>query len=1077
MRNSTFKILLMACMVIIAGFANGQAKPENYPTIGQSFVKDAETATAVFTIDFNTTVVPASSWTQVNDSTVEFDMKKARTGRGIAAWVYASDTAGAPTLNPNEDFKVRASGRFRSNENPNHVASVDSLQAILAKWEEVYAGTDKAGDNTLNNYSACVFDVDGDPNNQAYGVHPGIYKKLDNEFVFRWAGQVLTSDFEFDMWTYDPGNTDSTATYYLRVDFSDIDTTIENIYTTGSGLKHIKLAELTGLELSDFSNQSEVHIFIGTEGTNTEIAEGVYDPVVVFDNMTVSFAAPAWIEPAGGQDGGTFGNADAPFEGVIGENTMVSIPLKLKGRVAPMTITDKLYKNNTGDKMNKVLTFPDTLGIMANDGSGNYTVEVPYTFTPAAFDMGTQTWSEQKITIAAPEMAEDFDVMFSFEVLPQSKSYFSNIEIESTVRVTYQAHVVGNGSTIIDLTGVEDGYSLADTLSGVPDSAQVLLAPGKTYNVGGYSFDKSMVITSSNPDAADMPHIFSDSNFDMVENASVGYLVFRNLHVTGEFDSDYLINISKQSNIGDFVIESCKIKALRGIARIKDNPSTIENFMVSDCVMDSINNYGLLTMDKDGGAVNNIMITNSTFSRFVYFIVSRNNSNSLVIDHCTLFEVPEKGRQLLRYRGGDGKNNIFGGLSIQKSILGHGWNLSGEDDYGIKGKEGLVSTPISLKDVYATSDFAYSGDTIPGVPTHTFDVTSMDLWIAPTAGNFNFSDMDIANKKLGDPRWVYEDTTVYLLYAGAGTPEAMEPSDSLAVDYLTGAGYNVMYVDDNDLVAGYDYSSYQALVIGESCSSSRVVPFGKDDNYPIPLVSMEGFGVRDDKWGWISTRDYFQESRAAVQNMDMKILNNSHYITEELAMDQVVSLSTADPSGNIYAWGLALATDVPGAIALGQNTNSEITAPMMWAVPRGTLLGASGQVNMNRIVIFAANAKGLDASTSDFFMLLDRSIQWVLGAGTTVGIKPEIEFASDVVFYPNPAREMATLRFSMDRMDDVNLSVYNLVGQKMRVETPSFLPEGQHEIQIRTGEMNDGMYIYVLQIGDEVHKGKFNVMK
>ncbi|WP_346857830.1 DUF4957 domain-containing protein [uncultured Draconibacterium sp.] len=1075
-KNFTFKILMMACFVFIAGYSNGQAKPENYPSIGQSFVKDAETQSAVFTINFNTDQ-PTSTWTQVDDTTVTFSWGKARTGKGFGVTVWAADTANAPTVNPNEDFKVR-SNRFRSNENPNHVASVDSMQALLAKWGEVYTGSDSAK-NTLSNYSACVFDVDGDPANQAYGVHPGIYKKLEYDIALRLAGQVLTSDLSFTMNTYDVGNTGETASYDLRLKFSSTDTTIQDFYTTGSGLKSVNVAETFGLPISALNGQSEVHIYISTDGTGTAIEEGKYDPTIVVDDITVTFAAPVWIEPAGGLDGGTFSNADDPFMGSIGEATVVGLPLKIKGRVAALKITDNLYKNNKGDKFNKMLTFPDTLGVMANDGNGNYTVEVPYTITKATLDMGTMEWSNQSIEIAAPDAPSNDDLMFYFKVLPEAASYFANMEIDAGVRIFYQAHVKGTGATTIDLSGVEDEYSLADTLAGVPDSSIILLAPGKTYNVGGYAFDKSMIITSKDPMNEKMPHIFSNSNFDMVEGAAVSYIVFRNVHIDGEFDSDYVINVSKESSIGDLVFESCKVESLRGVVRIKDKPSTIENYIVKDCVMDQINGYGLLTVDLADAMVNNITIVNSTFSHFQYFIVSKNNSNSLSIESSTIYAVPEKGRQLIRYRGGDGKNNIFSGFSMKKVLVGHGWNMSGEEDYAIKGKEGLESTEIKVSQSVVMGDFAYSSDTIPGLGdgSDIYSGSSYDFWADPANGNFNIIDKTWAGFGLGDPRWVYEDTITYVLYAGAGAADAMEPSDSLLVDYLTNTGYNVMYVDDNDLVAGYDYSSYEALVIGESSSSSKVVPFGKDDDYPIPLVSMEGFGVKVGKWDWLADDVNFQESRVAgLENMEMKVLDNTHYITEGLAVDQVVSLSSAAASGDIYAWGIDLTADMPGAIALGQNQNAEITAPMMWAIPRGTALGASGQSTDNRIVIFAANAKGLDEATNDFNELVVRSLEWVLGAGGTTGIsRPEV--ASDVLVYPNPAKTFAKVRFTLTESADVSLSLFNMMGQKIEISTKERFSVGTNEIEVNTQKLNEGLYIYVLEAGKNVAKGKLNIAK
>ena len=1074
MRNSTFKILLMACFVFIAGFANAQFKWGDKSSVGQTVVTNSETGVSDFLITFNTDR-PNSTWSQ-DTSGISITFSKCQTNKGITQFVYVADTAGAPSIH-NSDFKVRNWGNY---ENPVRMASIDSMTAIFAKWEEKYAGTADSVNNVIWKPSPCLFDVT--ETDQVFGTHPGMYKRVEYGFQFSFSGVVPASDIEFEMDTYDAGNTGATASYDLVVAVgseSNVIDTVIGIYVSGDPKKTIKVAEALGIDYATFADQ-KVYLWLKTMGTGTEMSKDMFDPTVVFDNMKVSFQNPFWVEPAlGTNGGGNYDNADDPFMGVVGEETMVSIPLKIKGRVGSLTIADKLYKNDKGDKLNKMLTFPDTLALMANDGSGNYTVEVPYTLEPAVFDVGTQSWSEQKITVDAPAVPGEDDLMFSFKVLPEAGTYHSNVEIDCGVDFTYKVTVQGTGSTTIDLTDVEDEYSLVDTLGMIPDSSTVLLGPGKTYTIGGHSLDKSVIFTSSDPMASEMPHLICDSNFDMVDGASVGFVVFRNIKFSGDFTSDYIFNISETSTLDEFVLESCMVNSLRGILRIKDNPSVVENFTVMDCVMDSVNNYGLFTMDKDGGAVNNVMLKNSTFSRFQYFIRSKENTQSITMESCTFFQVPDVGRQFMRYDQGSGRDLIVNGVTIKKCVFGHGWDMDNEDKYSVRGFDGSESTQFSVSETITTNDFSFSSDTIQELAdADVYPGSSYEIWVDPMNGNFNWINETWADFGLGDPRWVYEDTTVYLLYAGAGTPEEMEMSDSLAVDYLMSAGYNVMYVDDNDIgVAGYDYSPYEALVVGESTSSSRIVPFGSDDGYPIPLVSMEGFGVKNDKWGWMSTNDYFQESRDVVQNMDMKILDNAHYITEELAVDQVVSLSTAVASGDIYAWGLGLSYDVLGAVALGQNTNPAITEPMLWAIPKGTLLGATGEYNANRMVIFAANAKGLDMPTDDFFMLLDRSIQWVLGAGTTVGIKPEIQFDNDVVFYPNPAREYAKLRFTVERMEQVSLSVYNLVGQKLNVHTPEVFTEGQHEIDIRTNEMDNGMYIYLLQIGDQVHKGKFNVVR
>ncbi len=735
----------MACCFLIAGYVSAQLRIETNAQNGSEVTVDADGAKH-WIYDFNTT--QALSYATLIDSTGMYDigLKSFRNRNGYQANVY--DETDAVIDNGNR-FKMP---NYSGGDNICHFSSLESLVSIL----DAHAVNDTNTSVSSLKPATGLFDVEG--GGSAFGVYPGKYKKVEYGFYLRFVGYSVSGDVTFDIMTYDEGEglNGATASYdltvYLGSDSGDPAATVTDFYTTGSGTQNVSLAAATGLDVSDFSNNS-VYVMLTTTGTGTAIADTVRDPMIVVDNIAATLVPAKWIAPdvAENQVGN---NADNPLEGVIGEETMFSIPLKIEGRLGSLQITDNLYFNGVGDKTMKPLTFPDTMAVMANDGSGNYTVEVPYTLEPATFD--GENWTNQKITIDAPDSVMDDDMMLYFYATPTPATYSARLEMDGGTRIWYDIYIEGTGSSVVDLTGVDEGFSLADTLGDVPDNSRIVLAPGKMYNVGGYSFDKSLEFVSSDPEADDMPHLYCDSNFDMVADTSVEYIVFRNIYFSGDFSGDYVMNVSQQSSIGDFVLESCKVKSLRGVVRIKDNPSTIENYIVTDCVMDSVNGYGLLTMDIEGGAVENIMISNSTFSRFQYFIVSRNNSTSLSIQNSTFFEVPEKGRQLFRYRGGEGASDITNGLSIQKSIFGHGWNMSGEEDYGIKGMEGLAATSIEVKQSVVANDFSYSSDTIPGLGDDVYPGSSMDLWVDPMNGNFNFTDKTWAGYGLGDPRWEYQ---------------------------------------------------------------------------------------------------------------------------------------------------------------------------------------------------------------------------------------------------------------------------------------------------------------------------------
>lgn len=159
-------------------------------------------------------------------------------------------------------------------------------------------------------------------------------------------------------------------------------------------------------------------------------------------------------------------------------------------------------------------------------------------------------------------------------------------------------------------------------------------------------------------------------------------------------------------------------------------------------------------MDTDTWTAEVLNFENSTFAKCQYFLVSRTNTQSITIESCTISEAPEKGRQMFRWRGGDGNNNVTNGVKIYNTIWGAGWNMAGEEDVAVKGMEGLEGTNFDIINTWATSDFSFSGNEIPGFPSSTYSKTAADLWVNPADLDFNFKDTGFSGKgNSGDPRW------------------------------------------------------------------------------------------------------------------------------------------------------------------------------------------------------------------------------------------------------------------------------------------------------------------------------------
>ncbi len=317
-----------------------------------------------------------------------------------------------------------------------------------------------------------------------------------------------------------------------------------------------------------------------------------------------------------------------------------------------------------------------------------------------------------------------------------------------------------SGPNVYDLTGIDTVVNLAAVLPDMVDEAIVLLEGGKEYEAGGYAFDKSVSFMAGYSFTPALPVITCASNFNLAEGSNVNYVTFKEIELTSPgldgFNGRYVFNTNVSANIDEIKFESCRIHNLRGVLRMKDaGPGVLDKYTITNCVIDSIRDYGILTVDRDDWQCNNIYFKNSTFTKVRSFMTSRNNTQTLIIEDCTMSETPQNGRQIFRWRTA-GQDDVINGISITNTIWGHGWNEDGGDDYLVDGFDGMPNTTWIITNTYATSDFgiAEGKDPIPGFPSFIYSGTASDLWIDPYNGDFNIKDSGFAGKSdSGDPRW------------------------------------------------------------------------------------------------------------------------------------------------------------------------------------------------------------------------------------------------------------------------------------------------------------------------------------
>ncbi len=74
--------------------------------------------------------------------------------------------------------------------------------------------------------------------------------------------------------------------------------------------------------------------------------------------------------------------------------------------------------------------------------------------------------------------------------------------------------------------------------------------------------------------------------------------------------------------------------------------------------------------------------------------------------------------------------------------------------------------------------------------------------------------------------------------------------------------------------------------------------------------------------------------------------------------------------------------------------------------------------------------------------------------------------------FPNPFSENTKFRFNLVQPENVNLTIYNSLGQEIAVLCDEWKTEGEHEINFYGSDLNSGVYYYKFSVDSENHFGK-----
>ena len=352
------------------------------------------------------------------------------------------------------------------------------------------------------------------------------------------------------------------------------------------------------------------------------------------------------------------------------------------------------------------------------------------------------------VTLSPTDLSNEYRIVNG---LTSATSYYFELYSGSTLRGynTYITKAPFEGA-VIDLRDLDFKPSLLqDTILDVPSGSTIILKKGLTYNIAeNLSLSKTVTITSGSDLLIQEPaNIYFTRNFNFESGSTIDSISFVNVNLKGNaYGGMYVFNTTGGAALGKLKFENCKIEIFRGITRLQSGTTTVNNYVINNCLIDSISGYGLLTVDNATCKAENIVIKNSTISRAEIVVVSsKASANSITIENSTFYRAPRGGSYLIDCNTAV----VAGGIKIYNNIFSIGKSNSGNTSpRGIR----ATGSTVDATNNYATSDYVNASNPIPDLIMHTRP--SNEVFTDPFTNNFKIQDQGFPGRSTaGDPRW------------------------------------------------------------------------------------------------------------------------------------------------------------------------------------------------------------------------------------------------------------------------------------------------------------------------------------
>lgn len=96
-------------------------------------------------------------------------------------------------------------------------------------------------------------------------------------------------------------------------------------------------------------------------------------------------------------------------------------------------------------------------------------------------------------------------------------------------------------------------------------------------------------------------------------------------------------------------------------------------------------------------------------------------------------------------------------------------------------------------------------------------------------------------------------------------------------------------------------------------------------------------------------------------------------------------------------------------------------------------------------------------------------------ASANSGVKENVENIGSINAYPNPASGKATITFNVRNSENLNIALFNLVGQKVSDIASGKFNSGNHEVDVNLNSLKPGVYVYTISNGSTSQSRKLVV--